>query len=690
MKKLVLIAAVIGLVIGAAAVPRAGSAEPASQLAVGRSADFGSIPLYFVANHGQAAAGVLYEARASRYRLAVTAQGLAMTAGRGTAVRMVFEGARPDVRVAAADPAACRVNYFFGSGPDEWKTDIPTARAVSYEGLYPGVDLKVYGVERQVEYDWVVRAGADPAAIAVRFEGADEAVLDGDGNLVLRSAAGELVHRAPVAFQDIEGRRAAVDASFEARLDGSFGFRVGRYDRLRDLVIDPYILGYSTFVGTGFKEMASAIGVDATGAVYIAGMNYEFIELTTPPPDAYDRSDNFVTKIAPDGQSLVYTSYFPVGQVNRDWVWPDLAVDAAGNAYLGGLTNSNKFPVKNAYQATYQGGRNDGYLVKLAPTGKRLLFSTYLGGKGHDAVTGVAVDAAGAVYLTGETDSPNFPLANPIQKKLGGARRLDAFVTKLAPTGKSLVYSTYLGGSDFDRGVGIAVDEAGGAYVTGLTESLNFPLVQPLQAKNRGNNDFYVSKVAPDGRSLSYSTFLGSATFDLPKDIAVGKDGCAVVVGYSGGSFPVKNAFQSVRKGSRDAVVAKLSATGKALVFSSFLGGVESDIARGVAVRDDGVIAVVGDTESAGFPRKGAVQTARKGFRDGFVALIPAAGKSLLFSTYLGGKYEDFAMAAAFDAQGRTLVAGYTMGPDFPVQDAAQAVFNGGKWDSFVTRFEVK
>jgi hypothetical protein len=689
MRRTFVFAAILCVGFAPAAVPQGRADLSAAGLEIERSAGFGSIPLYFVANRGQEADGVLFAARTSRYTLALNARGLTFAVGRSGISRMIFAGARPDVKVTAADPADYRVNFFYGSGPGGWMTDVPTAKAVVYEGLYPGIDLKVYGVERQVEYDWLVRAGADPGAIAVAIEGADRVGIDGDGNLVLANANGELIHRAPVAFQKIDGRRVAVEAAFEARGEASVGFRVGRYDRSRDLVIDPYIIGYSTYLGAGYKDIASAVGVDGTGAVYVAGRNYEYEDIASPP-GPYDRGDNFVTKIAPDGQSLVYTSYFSVGKINKDWVRPDLAVDAAGNAYLVGLTNSNKFPVKNAFQSTYQGGANDGFIVKIGPTGKSLVFSSYLGGGGHDAATGVAVDGQGAVYIVGETLSADFPLAKPYQKKPASLRYTDAFVTKLSPAGDSLAFSTFLGGSHTDVAQAVAVDASGAVYVLGGTLSANFPLASALQPTWKGSDDFFVTKFDPDGQSLGYSTFLGGSSVDSPFGIAVGTDGSAVVVGYTMGKFPVKSAFQAVRKGTTDGVIAKLSPNGKSLVFSSYLGGFDTDIAYGVAVRDDGVIAVTGRTQSTGFPLKGAVQKSRQGSQDAFVVLIPEKGMSLLFSTYLGGGYSDSGEGVTFDAEGRIIVTGYTNSLDFPLKDGVQNAFNGGSWDSFVTRYQVK
>ncbi|MBN2206534.1 MAG: SBBP repeat-containing protein [Candidatus Aminicenantes bacterium] len=681
--------AVLCIVFQAPAAPQGGSAAQAALNGLVPSADFGSFPLYFAANRGQAADGVLFEARTGRYRLELTARGLDFYSECGVS-RMRFKGSRPDARIGAADPAAYRVNYFQGSRPDEWLTDIPTSEAVIYEGLYPDIDLKVYGAERQVEYDWLVRSGADPAAVAFSFEAAGDVLIDADGNLVVGHGSGEIVHRAPSAYQDIDGRRVAIEASFEARSGGTYGFRVGRYDRSRDLVIDPYVIGYSTYVGTDTKDLATAIGVDGEGAVYIAGMKYE-MPYKTPPLGPFDRSDVFVTKIAPDGLSLVYTSYFPVGKTFKGWVKPDLAVDAAGNAYLVGVTGSNKFPVKNAFQSEFQGGNDDGFIVKLAPTGKTLVFSSYLGGGDSDGATGVAVDAKGAVYIAGVTRSADFPLARPFQNKPGSLLyKDDSFLTKLAPSGRNLVFSTYLGGSNIDQAEDVALDAAGSAYVVGSTESTDFPLAEPLQLKHQGMRDFFVTKFAPDGRSLSYSTYLGGSSEDEAYSVAVDGKGCAIVAGCTYGKFRLKNAFQTVRKGMAEAVIAKLAPTGKGLVFSSYLGSMDVDYAYGVAVRADGVIAVAGMTKSLGFPLMEAVQKGRRGGQDAFLTLIPAKGGSLLFSTYLGGGLADNGQAVIFDAEGRILVTGYTNSLNFPFKDGVQDEFAGGGWDSFVTRYQVK
>jgi hypothetical protein len=376
-----------------------------------------------------------------------------------------------------------------------------------------------------------------------------------------------------------------------------------------------------------------------------------------------------------------------------------IAVDATGHVYVTGETGSLDFPVANALWPTNSGGfvgttnpfGNEAFVAKLDPTGRTLVYATYIGGDGVDAGMGIAVDSAGHAYVTGLTASTNFPVtSNALQLQLGGQPFLgfypnSAFVLKLTPSGDDLLYSTYLGGAADDLGLSIAVDAQGAAYVTGNTLSADFP-VHEEAPRTGGGNDAFVTKLTMTDDRLSYSTFLGGAGPDFGQGIAVDSTGHAIVVGQTAsGNFPVTNALQSqFRGGTFDAFASKLTPDGRSLVFSTYLGGTAADEAYGVAMDREGNSYITGYTTSANFPITNAVFSTIAG-RDAFLTKLSPTG-SLLASTFLGGSSNEDGWAVAVDTLGRATVVGTTFSLNFPTTNALQSA-RSGNLDLFVTRF---
>ena len=323
--------------------------------------------------------------------------------------------------------------------------------------------------------------------------------------------------------------------------------QLASYDHTKPVVIDPVLL-YSTYLGGFNNEEGYSIAVDAVGQAYVTGYTYSTDFPTVSPIQAFGGvSDAFVTKLSAAG-SLLYSTYLGGNNSDRGI---NIAVDAAGHAYVTGETFSRNFPLVSPYQATF-GGVTDVFVTKLSAAGSLLLYSTYLGGTGNDNGSGIAVDAAGQAYVTGVTASRDFPTVNPVQA-FGGVR--DAFVTKLSAAG-SLLYSTYLGGNTIEEGSGIAVDTAGQAYVTGVTASTDFPTVSPVQAFG-GVSDAFVTKLSAAG-SLLFSTYLGGSVGDVGYGIAVDAAGQAYVSGHTNSTdFPTVSPVQAFG-GAYDAFVTKL------------------------------------------------------------------------------------------------------------------------------------
>jgi hypothetical protein len=365
-----------------------------------------------------------------------------------------------------------------------------------------------------------------------------------------------------------------------------------------------------------------------------------------------------------------------------------LAVDPAGSLYAAGWTEAIDFPVSNAIQAVNRGGV-DAFVFKLNPTGSTLLYATYIGGRGDDRATGIAVDSAGQIYIAGSTASADFPLVSSIRPALGGTR--DAFAVKLNAIGNLMVYSTFLGGSGYDAATAIAVDAAGNAYVAGDTQSANFPLLNPVQSIFGGRTDVFVTSLTPAG-AISFSTYLGGSNDEHAGGVAVDASGGIYIAGGTfSTNFPLAAPLQATNGGSQDAFITKLTTSPAALVYSTYLGGTggqagSPEQANAIVVDAAGSAYVAGVTNSANFPvTGGAFQITFNGFQDAFVTKLNAAGSAKLYSTYVGSSSFDWASGIAIDAGQNAYVAGYTSSAGFPVVGAVQGGFNGF-FDAFVSK----
>jgi hypothetical protein len=740
---------VSGLIAASSLTPASpGPASPSQKTLPARKAqiveNYGKLPLSFEANIGQADKSVKFLSRGSGYGLYLTGNeavlelqdsgvriqdsgprakplgavsGWQRTTDHGlrttdSFLRMKIVNANQDAAVTGADELPGKVNYFLGNDPAKWHTSVPTYAKVRYAGIYPGIDLVYYGnpsAGGQLEYDFVVAPGADPGVItlAVGAQGqernsklenrnsADHASLQiaRDGDLVIRTDAGEIRFRKPVVYQGQDSgfrirdsgaknlqqsaasnrkspitNRESVEGRFLLDAQNRVHFGLGAYDHTRPLVIDPALV-YSTFLGGSGGDAATAI-----------------------------------------------------------------TVDTAGNAYVAGRTSSTDFPVSpGAFQTKNEAAANStftAFVTKLNPTGTALVYSTYLGGSGTssggDTVNAIAVDTAGNVYVAGQTYSTDFPVTQGAFQTTNRAAAngdANAFVTKLNPTGTALVYSTYVGGSGLsvntplsgDEGRAIAVDATGDAYVSGETFSVDFPVTSgAYQTTNHGaasdKSNAFITKLNPTGTALVYSTYLGgsgdvysSASTTL---LAVDGSGNAYIAGATSSTdFPVTaGAFQTTNHAAanrfNNVFVTKLDPTGTALVYSTYLGGSGTgaccggDMAYGVALDSSGNVYVTGATGSTDFPvTTGAFQTTNHGaameVSNAFVTKLNPTGTALVYSTYLGGSggvinlmptlelgAGDQASGLAVDSSGNAYVTGMTPSNNFPVTEGAYQTTN--------------
>jgi hypothetical protein len=587
----------------------------------------------------------------------------------------------------ALDQLQGRSNYFVGSDAKAWITNIPQYSKIRVGNIYKGIDMVLYGNQQELEYDFVLRPGADVHDIIMDFKGIDKLSVSRDGTLILRTGGRELGLKHPESYQVIDGRHKAIASRYELTGASQVAFQLGAYDIHLPVVIDPKLI-YSTYLGGDGEDGSFGIAV-GNGHAYITGFtsSSDFPVLNGVQSNVSGGDDVYVSKLDINGDHLIYSTY--LGGSNTD-SGQAIAVDRFGNAYVAGETFSADFPTVNAIQAVNHGSSN-AFIAKLSRNGDSLLYSTYLGGSQFDLAGSIAVDRFGNAYVAGNAGSKDFPVTDALQRNYGGGIE-DGFLTKLNATGDTLIYSTFLGGSGDDGGVHVKVDDYGSAYLTGITDSSDFPVKAALQPSNNGGlSDAFVSQVSPDGSSLIFSTYLGGKGSDAGTDLALDRNGNVYVTGTTASAdFPVSNiSFQSTFGGGEfDAFVAKLSRGGVNLMFSTYLGGNELDLPTGIAVDEECRVFVAGSTTSPNYPITAtAIQNQLSGDRDTFVTAFDKSGSLLEFSTLLGGSLSDQVWGLALDRKGDLYVSGTTQSPDFPVtRNALQTTQPGGvnQLDAFV------
>jgi hypothetical protein len=659
-----------------------------------------TLPLSFVENRGQWDERVRFRARQRGMTVFFTQDAFVLDLEqetRGAAVFLSFESCSRAAVVEGITQLPGCFNYFRGGDPSRWRTGVRSYAAVGYRGLYPGVDLLVSEHDGRLEYDLHLEPGADLEHVVVRCAGADALRLGEDGSLVLTTAAGPVEQPKPTTYQiERTGARRPIDCSYRLLGEGRFGFEVVGRERDLPLVIDPGLV-YSTFLGGSENELARAVALDDSGAAVVCGET-ESKNFPTKP-GAYDRTfngdeDAFVTKFDPAGSTLLYSTF--LGGKKGDYAYA-LALDAAGNAVVTGATESSDFPTTHgAFDTKFNGGKNDVFVAKLDATGSALIYSTFLGGSDDggaedEQALALALDDRGDAFVSGYTYSADFPTTpGAYDRTLDG--EYDSFVSKLDPTGSTLLYSTFLGGSnERDYVYGIGVDREGAAVVGGYTDAADFPTTPgAFDTRFSGASDAFVTKLDPAGRTLLYSTFLGGSADDAILALALDESGAAVIGGFTNSDdFPTtKGAYDRTHgEGSFDGFVTKLSATGS-LVYSTFLGGAYIDQVNALALDASGAPVVAGITYSIDFPTTSDTQDdTYNGSYDAFVAKLDASGGKLLYSTFLGGSDGDYALAIALTPTGEAVVGGTTMSANFPTTpEAYDRSFKGG--DAFVAKLQ--
>lgn len=671
--------------------------------------DAGNRQLYFISNQGQFHEKVAYCARATGYTLWITAGGITFDGSiqdnsfnavnsetldlssikerqepieyTRRVLRTSFSGANKDMRMIPLDVTDHHVNFFMGKDRSEWRAGIPTSQTVLYQDIYPGIDLKVYGMENKNTYEYFIRPGGDVKNIELKYEGCGRAIPTGEGNLTFETGQYALQHKRPTGCLYRGENKQPIEVKFTQTGTDSFGFNVDQYDEGAELVIQQDVVISVAEEGVGSHDMGYKIAVDSSGGVYITGRtkSIDFPIINSRRSKFSGGDDVFVSKLNASGV-IIYSTY--LGGASCDY-GKGISVGSDGAVFVTGITDSADFPTSNALYDHPAGGF-DAFIAKLDPSGSRLVYSTYLGGSSDESGQSLTVDPTGAVCAVGWTQSDDFPTQDAYNHRRSGRR--DVFVTKIHPTGKSLMFSTYLGGDSMDFGKDISLGSSGTIWVTGYTGSADFPVKDAIFPELSGKLDAFITQLDVSGSALIFSTYLGGSSNDIGNAISNESKGSVFITGYTDSAdFPIKNGLDETLSGSVDAFVTKIRVSDKSLVCSTFLGGSSEDSGCDIEVDSTGAIYLTGYTNSKDFPAHNSQNERLAGDRDAFVTKIDPTGSSLSYSTYLGGDSSDYGRGIAVDRQGSAYVTGYTSSNDFPIRNAFNQ-FLSGRDDAFVTK----
>lgn len=702
-----------------------GSAAPEA----GSRTKYGELPLVFEENRGQTHSDVRFLARAAGYAVFLTDQSTVVSFAKGKVIRFGLAGRSAvnlgERKITPLEELPGRSNYIPGRGKPR-QIGVRSYRRIRYENVYPGIDQIFYGRERQLEYDLVVRPGADPSQIRLRMDGHAGLKLNSAGDLLLGSGEADPRMSRPTVWQEVDGRRVSVDCRYVLTNTGEITLDFGSYDRNRSLVIDP-VIQYATYLGGSAIDTVYDLAIDSDGNSFITGLTSSFDYPTVLGNSQVVTPGNtstyaFVTKLNPTGTEPVYSTYLGTDDSRAH----SIAVDPSGHAYVTGITASPDFPTtEGAMQTSPIGISTWSFVAKLSTDGSDLIYSTFVTGLTGVNSTSIAVDTTGAVVIGGSAGDgfPTTPEAYQFRFKGG---RFDGFVARLDPIGASFEYATYLGGSEFDQVRAVAIDQLGQACVTGVTtRATNVPStdtsdeIEPQQdilfsdfpvtrgvfgTRPRGRSDAFVTKIKADGAALIYSTLLGGNGDEIDpsiltspdpligRTIAVDSIGNVYVTGLTqSADFPITSgSFQRQSGGGMDLFASKINVTGTRLLFSTYLGGSNRESGEALAIDSDGNLFITGWTLSANFPmtpdgfRRKTPESS--GIPTAFVTYLEKTGAALSYSTYLGGSGGERGTCIVVSQGGTAFVGGTTNSSDFPTTPRGYRSQPIGQQDGFVAK----
>ncbi len=530
------------------------------------------------------------------------------------------------------DQCTWNTNYFKGSDPEKWYTKVPNYEEVIYPDLWEGIDLVYRLKDGAIKYDLIVHPGADPSDIRIRIDGADSLSINSQGDLVIGTEYWDILDSGLVSFYG-DGSGEPILSKFKLMNECEYKISLGAFDKSRSVIIDP-VIDYSTFIGG---------------------------------------------------------SEFDTGR--------GIAIDTSGNAYITGDTQDGTidYPTTTGAFDTTHNGKYDVFVTKLNSAGSSLLYSTFIGGLNSDSGIGIAIDTSGNAYITGTTQDGtiDYPTTTGAFDTTHNGD-YDVFVTKLNSAGSSLVYSTFIGGSDYEYGDGIAIDTSGNAYITGNTfDGTDYPTTPgAYDTTYYGGMDVFVTKLNSAGSLLVYSTLIGGSSDDSVRGIVVDTSGNVYITGYTGNGtidYPTTpGAYDTTHNGKSDVFVTKLNSAGSSLLYSTFIGGSSREYGRGIAIDTDGNAYITGYTfDGTDYPTTpGAYDTTHNGGQDVFMSKLNSAGSSLLYSTLIGGSSDDSVRGIVVDTSGNVYITGYTGNGtiDYPTTLGAYDTTHNGGSDVFVTK----
>ena len=611
---------------------------------------------------------------------------------RGVVLKYSFVGSN-EVIPYGRERCSWNTNYFKGSDPDYWFKEIPNYKEIIYPEVWDDIDIIYRIIEGKIKYDIILKPWADPENIRFNIDGAEKLSVNQNEDLVIKTELGNILDSGLFVYYDDENNK-EIDANFNIINSKSFQFNLPNYNSKKRVTIDP--LTYSTFIGGSGDDWGEDIFTDDSGNAYVIGVTYDTVNDYPTTTGAYDTTHNgglfdiFVTKLDRYGSSLLYSTF--LGGLGDDF-GKGIQVDASGNAYITGYTNEN-FPTTSGAYDRNNNGEEDIIVTKLNSNGSSLLFSTLIGGSGKDQSTAIQIDASGNAYITGKSNS-DYPTTQNAYNINHNGGYYDAFVTKLNSIGTSLLYSTFIGGSGQDEGTDIKIDMTGKAYVTGNIDkdSTDYPTTSgAFDKSHNGATDVIVTILNSSGSSLSYSTFVGGSNNEIVKGIEIDSDGNVFFTGFCGKGYPTTfGAYDTTHNGGSDVFVTKFNPVNSFLSYSTFIGGDSNDYSEDIDIDSNGNIFLTGFC-GKGYPTTfGAYDRTHNGEEDVFISELNLTDSSLSYSTLIGGSDSEISYSIKLGLKGNIYITGGTRdaSTNYPITFEAYDKSHNGAGDVFVTNFYI-